>query len=201
MTQVQVVRGTTSSAPAVADLWRGWIDAVAPVLPGWLDVTGGVTADGDVVCVTRFADEEAARRALDHPDHRAWWQNTQPVLGADVQVHASDDVGPPEYDADPAAGFVQMMLATVADRPAVERIEHELDEAFRRWRPDSLGGYRVWLPGGKMLAVDYFTSEAEARAGESSEPPPEVADALPRWLALMGDVEWFDLRHQWVARA
>ena len=74
-----------------------------------------------------------------------------------------------------------------------------IDEPFRRWRPDAVGGYRVWLPDGRMLAVDCFSSEAEARAGEQSEPPQEVAEAFPRWLAQISDQEWFDLREPWMA--
>jgi hypothetical protein len=83
----------------------------------------------------------------------------------------------------------------------VEQIESDIADAWHMWRPDMLGAYRVWLPDGRMLAVDYFTSEAEARAGEQSEPPPEVAEAFPRWLAQQADQEWFDLPEPWVARA
>ncbi len=97
------------------------------------------------------------------------------------------------------AGFVQMMLARVADRTTLARIEEDLDDAFRRWRPDALGGYRVWLPDGRMLAVDYFSSEAEARAGEQSEPPPDVAESFPKWMAQMAEQEWFDLPSPWIA--
>ncbi len=50
-----------------------------------------------------------------------------------------------------------------------------------------------------MLAVDWFSSEAEAWAGEQSEPPKEVAEAFPRWMSQMSDQEWFDFPMPWIA--
>lgn len=114
---------------------------------------------------------------------------------------ASDDVTPAGFCAPPQAGFVQLMLATVRDRAVVQRLEEETADGFARWRPDAVGAYRVWLPGKRMLAVDYFTSEEEARAGERREPPPEVTEAMPRWFEQMRDVQWFDLQQHWIARS
>ena len=39
----------------------------------------------------------------------------------------------------------------------------------------------------------YFTDEAAARAGESAEPPPELAEQMPDFSDLMADVEYLDL--------
>lgn len=201
MTYAHVVRGRAGSRADPTERWQRWISEVAPLRTGWRDTTGGTTAEGEVIAVTRFSSEEDAHRTFSLPEHRSWWEATVAQFNGEAEVMASDDIAPPDVLVDPSAGFVQMMLATVADRPGVERIEEEIDEAFKRWRPDLLGGYRVWLPGHRMLAVDYFTSESEARAGEQREPPPEVAEAMPRWLGHMADVEWFDLAQYWAARA
>jgi hypothetical protein len=132
--------------------------------------------------------------------HRSWWKKFVAEFDGQVQMITSDDVTPQDSTVYPSAGFVQMMSATVADRSSVECIE-EIDEAFKRWWPDLLGATGYGLPGQRMLAVDYFTSESEARAGEQRQPPPEVAEAMPRWLGQMGNVEWLDLAQWWVARA
>ena len=196
-----VVRGRTRAGARADEAWQRWVADVAPLASGWRDTTGGTTAQGEVVAVTRFSSARDAQRTLSLPQHRSWWDATLAELDGEADVMESDDVTPPESVVDPSAGFVQMMMATVADRPGVERVEEEIDEPFKRWRPDLLGGYRVWMLGSRLLAVDYFTSEAEARAGERRQPPPEVAEAMPRWLEHMADVEWFDLAQSWVLRA
>ena len=186
----QVIRGRLAEPQAVAAQFRRWETELASGARGWRDVTGGVTAQGELIAVARFGSEDDARGSS---------LRELRLFAGEPALYESTDVmelweGPVRQ-----AGFVQMMLARVADRRTVERIEADLDEPFRRWRPDALGGYRVWLPDGRMLAVDYFSSEVEARAGEQSGPPPDVAEAFPKWIAQMSDQEWFDLPAPWIA--
>jgi hypothetical protein len=196
----QLIRATVDDGSAVEDQFRRWEHELAPAASGWRDATGGITDDGRLVAVARFDSEDAARRNASRPEQDAWWSRTAELL-RDPTFEETTDVrdlwGGPTTDAQ----FVQMMLAVVADRDVLEEIEDGLDEASREWRPDALGGYRVWLPDGRMLAVDYFTSESEARAGEQSTPPPGVAEAFPRWTAQLSEVEWFDLRRPWITAA
>ncbi|MFP5319446.1 MAG: hypothetical protein ACLGI2_14280 [Acidimicrobiia bacterium] len=178
-----VVRGKVTGAGDGArrfDLWKSE--------PGWASLTGGVTAAAELIAVALFPSP------ADVP--RGWGQGLD-----EFSVFGTGDVAQSGDGVAPEAGFVQMMLARVADRATLERIEAELEEGFRRWRPDFLGGYRIWLPDGRVLALDYFSSEADARAGENSEPPPEVAEKFPQWLAQLSDTEWFDLPDPWVATA
>ncbi len=195
----QVIRAKVLDAQAVENQFRRWENEVAPGTSGWHDMTGGVTGEGDLIAVARFESAEHARASSARQEQDAWWRETRALLGDEPTFYESEDVT--ELWAGPLrdAGFVQMMLARVADRTTVERIEEDFDDAFRRWRPDALGGYRVWLPDGRMLAVDYFSSEAEARAGEQSEPPQDVAEAFPKWMAQMSDQEWMDLPTSWIA--
>jgi hypothetical protein len=45
----------------------------------------------------------------------------------------------------------------------------------------------------------YFTSEAEARAGERKDPPPELAAQMDELNKLgVGEPEFFDLREPWI---
>ncbi len=196
---VQVIRGRVADAQAVADQFRCWETEVAPGAPGWRDATGGVTREGELLAVARFASEEDARANSSREEQDAWWKETERHFAHEPTFYESTDLTELWEGAVRDAGFVQMMLARVADRSTLQRIEEDLDEAFQRWRPDALGGYRIWLPDGRMLAVDYFSSEAEARAGEQSEPPPEVAEGFPKWMAQMSDQEWFDFPSPWIA--
>ncbi len=195
----QVIRGRVVDGEAMADRFRRWETEVAPGAPGWQDVTGGVTSEGELMAVARFASEEDARASSNREQQDAWWKETRALFAGEPTFYESTDLTELWEGAVGHAGFVQMMLARVADRSTLRRIEEDLDDAFRRWRPDALGGYRVWLPDGRMLAVDYFSSEAEARAGEKSEPPPDVAEAFPKWMAQMSDQEWFDFPAPWIA--
>ncbi len=197
----QVIRAKVLDAQAVESQFRRWKSEVAAGMSGWHDVTGGVTGEGVLVSVTRFESAEQARRHFGRQEYDAWWKDTRALLSDEPTFYESEDVTELWKGPLGDAGFVQMMLATVADRTTVERIEEDSDDAFRRWRPDALGGYRVWLPHGRMLAVDYFSSEAEARAGEQSEPPQDVAEAFPKWMAQMSDQEWMDLPSPWIAVA
>ena len=99
------------------------------------------------------------------------------------------------------AGFVQVMRATVADRARLEAGEEAIGPAFRALRPDFLAGYRVWLAadGSRLVAVDFFTSEADARAGEAQEMPDDLRRLFGEWMSLLADVEWYDLTQPWLS--
>jgi hypothetical protein len=48
------------------------------------------------------------------------------------------------------------------------------------------------------VEVVYFTNEADARQGESKEPPAELAESMGEFEALMANVEFVDLRDPWL---
>jgi hypothetical protein len=84
------------------------------------------------------------------------------------------------------------MEGTVADRARVEALETpEMLDQLRTARPDLVGGVRVWFEGGAYAAAAYFTSEEEARKGESST---EFEGPAEEYGALFGDVTYIDLR-------
>jgi hypothetical protein len=90
------------------------------------------------------------------------------------------------------AGFVQVMEGKVADRAKAEALETpEMMEQLREARPDLIGGLRVWLEGGEYVEVAYFTSEAEARSGESSE---QFEGPNEEFTAQFGTPTFTDLR-------
>jgi hypothetical protein len=63
-------------------------------------------------------------------------------------------------------------------------------EQLRSARPDLIGSLRVWLSGGKFVEAAYFTSEQDARAGETS---PEFSGPQQAYMDLFGDMTFHDL--------
>jgi hypothetical protein len=62
------------------------------------------------------------------------------------------------------------------------------------FRPDLIGGLRVWVGGDRYVEAAYFTSEAEARAHESDEPPAELMGDAQEFQEMMAGVEFLDLK-------
>ena len=79
---------------------------------------------------------------------------------------------------------------------------HNLDKQFEKhagtYRPDLIGGVRVWTGETSTVDVNYFTSEAEARAAEGKEPPAELAEVLSQYADVIANTEFLDLRDPWL---
>jgi hypothetical protein len=194
---VQIIEGRVQDAAGLRRQVEDWEQHLAAGATGWLGTTAGITEDGRFILAARFASPEAARENADRPEQGQWWAVTEKMLD-EVEFVESSDITSMGAGSDDA-GFVQFMHGRVRDRDRLETLNAELSDRLADVRPDILGGYELALPGDGFVAVTYFTSEAEARAGESQEPPADLAEDLGEWQALMVDVEWFDLPDPWLA--
>jgi len=166
-----------------------WQPEPGPTAAGWLGGTAGVTADDRLVRMDRFASVEAAGQ---------WWEAVEIRLDGRPTVLETQDVTL-QRAGDPAvARFVQVMRATVRDRERFEAVEERIGPRFLEQRPDFLGGFRLWFAGGSIVAVDYFRSEAEARAGEAKPMPDDLVAGFGEWQSLIAEPEWFDLTDPWL---
>jgi hypothetical protein len=192
----QVIQGRTSDAQALRSAVDRWTRELAPGSVGWLGSTGGVTDDGRFVVVARFESADAAGRNAARPEQTAWWEETQQTFDGDVTFHDSEDVTV-DLTGDPdRAGFVQVMQGRVTDpRRAKELMARIPAEAMATYRPDVLGSVMINQDDGAWTQVIYFTSEAEARAGESKEQPPEMQAVLEELMTIStGEPDYLDLR-------
>jgi hypothetical protein len=166
---VQVIKGKTNDIDALNALGERWQQEVRPNAVGYAGGTFGVAADGTFVVIAQFTDDVSAKENSGRPEQDAWYQDFIKVLDGEPTFRESADTsllfeGPSEK-----AGFVQVMESTVKDRAKAEAMEtDEMLAELRKARPDLLGGLRVWLSDGQVVEVAYFTSEADARKGESS---------------------------------
>jgi hypothetical protein len=194
---VQLILGRAVDAAAVRRQWDRWATDLAPGAAEFVGATGGVTTDRRAVLITCFESEHAARANAERPEQDRWWAETVTGALADPEVLETADVTLHGGQGWEAARFVQVMRAQVRDRRRFEAIEDEITPRFMQLRPDLLAAYRAWFPDGSVAAIDYFTSEAEARAGEHKEMPDVLGERFREWMSLLGDVEWFDLVDPW----
>lgn len=194
---VQIIDGKVTNPTALRARWDTWVSECAPGAVGLERGVGGVTPDGRGVLMAWFASPREAERNAGRPEQDAWWRGTEKVFDGPARFTESGDVTTTHGAPTPEARFVQLMRAKVTSRAELERIEEEAGDLFAQWRPDLLGAQRAWLPGGEVVAIDFFTSLEEARVGEQSAPPPGLGELFGQWQAQLADVQWFDLPDPW----
>src|SRR6185503_7817046 len=134
-----------------------------------LGSTGGVTDDGTMIAMVRFESEEAARRNSDRPEQGQWWSQMSELLTSDPTFTESDDVvldlvGDPDQ-----AHFVQVMKGHGSDPERARELMGQHRDEWAAFRPDMLGSVVAMDESGDYTMAMYFTTEAEARAGEKKE--------------------------------
>ncbi|MDD7942959.1 hypothetical protein PHK61_31590 [Actinomycetospora lutea] len=93
---------------------------------------------------------------------------------------------------------MQLMKGTAPDRERLQHLDSRLAEHAAAFRPDLIGGIRIWTGADTYVEAAYFTSEADARANETSEPPAELAAEINEFSEMMANIEFIDLREPWL---
>jgi hypothetical protein len=192
---VQVIKGRTSQSEALAEAFDRWKAELSPGATGWLGSTGGVTDDGTFIAVARFESKEAARANSARPEQDAWWSETAKLLDGDVTFNDSTDVDV-DVNGDPdRAGFVQVMRGRVSDPQRAKELMAEDPGTWAEFRPDVIGSLSIGHEDGGYTMVMYFTSEADAREGETKEMPPQMQAQMDEMSKLnVEEPEFFDLK-------
>lgn len=193
---VQVIQGHTDDAEGVRRQEDRWRDELMSGASAFLGSTTGVTADGIYLAIVRFENEDAARRNAEDPLHSGWWEETEKYL-SDVTVRESSDVELFSGGGSDDAGFVQVMEGQIHDLVRAREIEAEAIEAMQQHRPDVIGSVRVLYDDGGFTEAIYFTSEAEARAGEQKEMP-EGGPGMEDWASVVRVDRFLDLTDPWL---
>ena len=188
---VQVIKGKTNNADAMRALGEKWQAELRPGAKGYLGSTSGAAADGTFITVVQFTDDVAAKANSNRPEQDAFFKEMSQYIDGEPTFAESSDTSLLFDGPSAKAGFVQVMESTCKDRAKAEAFEsEELLAQLRKARPDLLGGLRVWLPDNKVVEVAYFTSEADARKGESSD---EFGDQGEAFGGLYTDMTYTDL--------
>jgi hypothetical protein len=195
---VQVIQGRVSDAGKLRARMDQWLRDLSAGAIGWLGSTAGVTADGTAIAVARFESADAARRNSERPEQGQWWADTAKLFDGDVTFHDCSEVHVFGRGGSDDAGFVQVMQGRYTDPAKAVELLQRSEQPLRELRPDVIGGELCLYGDGGFTQAVYFTSEAEARAGENKQPPPEVQALLEEEEAMTTDLVFYDLPDPWL---
>jgi hypothetical protein len=196
---VQMFTGKVTDAQAVRATLEAWPAGAGRDAQGWLGSTAGITDDGQLVALARFASEAAARANSERPEQGEWWNTLAANLEGDASFFDSTEVDEDLVGDPDTAGFVQVMRGRVSDPARARELASSDPEAWAGFRPDILGSLMLSHDDGEYVMAIYFTSEAEAREGEKSEPPAELVATMKEMGELeVGEVTYYDLRDPWL---
>ena len=172
-----------------AHLTRGQGQTIGAV--GFLGSTAGIAADGNFVALSRFESPAAAADFRARSAVGEWWPEALTYFDGEPVVKETERVSV-LISGNDHAGFVQVMEGT-GDPAALTALDQRFLEIAPTYRPDIVGGYRAYFDDGTWADVTYYTSEAEARAGESREMPPDVARLFEEFGRVAGITAYHDL--------
>lgn len=198
---VQVIQGKIKDAPGLRRQMDRWQKELVGGAKGYLGSTFGVTADGEAIGIARFESAEAAAANSKRPEQDRWWAETEKLFSGPVTFHDSSDVDVTLGGGSDDAGFVQVMQGRMHDLATARKIETQAMKDIEQHRPDLIGSLRVHHGDGGFTEFVYFTSEAEARAGEAKPPPPEAQALFAEWEQTMTVDRWLDLTDPWLFSA
>jgi len=196
---VQVIQGRVTDADRLHMAFDRWEQELADGAIGWLGASEGVTDDGRFIAVVRFESEEAARQNSQRPEQDQWWREVSALFAEPVTFHDSTDVMEDIVGDPDQAGFMQIMQGRGSDPQRARELMTQDSGEWSQFRPEILGSVAAQYDDGSYTMAMYFTSEAEARAGEKKEPPPKLKAQMDEMNALtIGETEFFDIRHPWL---
>lgn len=196
---VQMFTGKVTDAGAVRATLEAWPTGAGRDAQGWLGSTAGITDDGQLVALVRFESQDAARTNSERSEQGRWWETLAANLDGEASFFESTDVDEDVVGDPDTAGFVQVMRGRVSDPTRARELASSDPEAWAGFRPDILGSLMLSHDDGEYVMAVYFTSEAEAREGEKTEPPEELAATMQEMGALeVGEVTYYDLRDPWL---
>jgi hypothetical protein len=198
---IQVIQGMCSDEATLRGHLDRWQEDLSPGAQGWLGGTYGMTDDGQFVGVVRFESREAAARNSLRPEQGMWWDAASRAFDGDVTFHDCDDAIMMLGGGSDDAGFVQVIQGRLADPERFRAFMSQPMDGLQTARPDIIGGTIAIDADGWFTETMFFRSEAEARAGEATPMPDDMAEPFNREMEQVQDLRFLDLHHPWFATA
>lgn len=195
---LQVIQGNVSDVAGLQRQMQRWNDDLRNGANGYIGSTFGTTGDNKSIGFACFESAEAAAQNSNRAEQSAWWNETEKYYDGPVTFHDTTEVETMLRGINPSAKFVQVMQGKVFDRARLKEIETEMMKNIDTMRPDITGGITAYYGDNQYTSFTYFTSEAEARAGETQPMPPEVQKLMEEWQKISTVDSWFDLTSPWI---
>lgn len=125
-----------------------------------------------------------------------WWNETAKYFDGDVTFRDCKEVDTTLAGGSDDAGFVRVMQGRARNRDRLRALEAEFMPRMSELRPDVIGSVRAW-DGDFFTEAIYFTSEAEARKGESSMPE-DGGEEFEEYASLVEELTYIDLKDPWL---
>jgi hypothetical protein len=197
---IQVIKGQATDREGLRRQFDRWNSELRPGAAGFLGSTSGITDDGRFIAVVRFETAEASRANSQRDQQSAWWAETEKCLEA-VTFQESTEVITMQGGGSNDAGFVQVMCGRVTDAGKMDALRPrmgEMESAMKTHRPDVLGDVIAVNADGSYTDAVYFTSEAEARQGETKEMPADAGALFNQLMSAIAVDEYLDLKDPWI---
>jgi hypothetical protein len=190
---IQVLRGKLADEAGFRRTIDRWDSEVKQGAIGYLGTTAGVLDGGRFVICARFESEELAMQNSNRPEQGEFFAEASKNFDGEPEFFNVTDVQQWLDGGSDSAGFVQVMIGHSPDRDALQAVAASDAETLRAERPEVIGGLSGNFGSDGFVNIAYFTSEAEARKGESSEPSEQGREMRDEFQRLMGDVEFLDI--------
>ncbi len=193
---VRVVQASVVSKPLLRNAWEHLLDAFA-MHDAWLGATGGIDKDGRFHAWVTFTDSDEADEVFNDPEVARWHDqflhhlaeaNVTPTSDARVLIPGGG-----------SAGFVQFVAGDALDKEKLEAVMLAFQQEVVEYRLDVLGSMIAWLGPDSFSSIVFFSSEAEARRGESLEFPGGISALLGEVMQVLKNLEYIDIRDPWIA--
>lgn len=197
---VQIMQGPCNDAGGAKRLLDRWVQDLGPGAGGWLGTTAGVSADGELVVVVRFASREEAGANSERPEQGEWWTEFAKHFDGEPTFHDCPTADLWLGGGSDDAGFVQVMQFDILDREAAQRMFAAMSKMTPAdmGRSDVIGSTIAWHADDEAATqVVYFTSEAEARAGEAQDDP-ESDERFAEMATAMSQPRYIDITEPWL---
>ena len=196
---IQVIQGKTKDPEGLRRQFDRWQEEIRSGAKGYLGSTGGVAKDGTVILLARFESQDAARANSGRAEQGSWWNETAKYFDGDVTFRDCTDVETTLQGGSDKAGFVQVMQGRVSNRARLSELEAEWMPKMTEMRPDVIGSVRAW-DGDLFTEAIYFTSEADARKGESAMEQ-DTNEEFNEYTSLVSGLTYIDLKDPWLRSA
>lgn len=190
---VQVIESKTSDGEGLRRFLQERRAEAMEGAIGFLGSTTAIAADGTVVTMARFESPAKAAENAARPEQTAFFEELKVFMMGEPTFHESTEIETFGSGGSNDAGFVQFMVGTATDKAKARQAERDLMPDLESMRPDVIGGITVW-DGDWWCQAIYFTSEADARAGEQKfdSMPADERAKFDQMMSAYGEPRFVD---------